>query len=356
MLAIPVLCATLCALSGPTVGAEITAPGQQTAELIKPELAAKFVYTEDGELSDALKLPIYQWMPVGGKPDAIILGIHGLTLHGRRYRVLARTMAVHNLGFVALDMRGFGRCKFDDKKQFSTPTDDKRKISHEKSYAEIVKLAQLIKAQYGNVPLIVLGESLGCTFCVRLCGEHPELADGMIISAPAVRVNPKMYASPADIKAGLKAVVTPKHKVNLNAFITKLVSQRPEVVKEMLDDPLVLKEVSLLDLISTDEFVEKTAKWGKTVRPHLPIMILQGSHDGCVAPKSVTDLMMNMPSDDQTLRWMGSFGHLQLETSFVHSVVIDALGDWMKNHTADAKNELKELEQDINDLGGTLVN
>jgi alpha-beta hydrolase superfamily lysophospholipase len=343
-----------------TSASALIMPGESTMppsykEEVKPELAAMYSYTQDGEFSDACGLPTYQWMPTGHKPSAIVLGIHGLTLHGRRYRVLARTFAIHGFGFVAPDMRGFGRCVFDDWQKFSSKGDDKRKINNEKSYLDIVKLAQAIKQKY-NVPIIMLGESLGCTFGVRAAGEHPDLIDGgLILSAPSVSVNAKMYATPADIKAGVKAIVSPHMNINLNHFITKLVSPRPAVVNEMLEDPYILKKCSLLDMLATDEFVAKTAKWGKTTALHLPVFILQGSADACVVPKEVTDLMMAMPSDDQTLFWRGNYGHLQLETIFVRASVIDALGDWIEDHSDAERVKLSALEQNIDDLGGELV-
>ncbi len=123
----------------------------------KVRLAAKYSYTEDGAFTKALDMPTYEWMPVDGPPKAIVLGVHGLTLHGRRFRILARSLAVNGIGFVSLDMRGFGRCHFDDKKQFSTAEDDKTKVNHEKSYQDIVKLAELIKAKYPNLRLLALG-------------------------------------------------------------------------------------------------------------------------------------------------------------------------------------------------------
>lgn len=348
--------ASLCLLNGPATASESTMPAGFD-DPIKPELAAKYQYFEDGELSDAVQLPVYQWMPAdASNPDAIILGIHGLTLHGRRYRVLARALAVNeNCIFVAPDMRGFGRCRWDEKKQFSPGKDDKSRVNHEKSYHDIVKLAQALKDKYKDKPLVVLGESLGCTFCVRLAGEHPELVDAMVLSAPAVKVNPKMFLSPSEIGAGLAAVVLPTHKVNLHSFFTKLVSPRPDVVKEMLDDPFIVKELSLGELMSTDDFVDQTAKWGKTVAETLPIAILQGSTDGCVASKHVTDLMANMPSKDQTLFWRGHQGHLQLETVFVRANVIDALGDFIDDHDPGGRPSLQALEKAIDDLGGQLV-
>jgi alpha-beta hydrolase superfamily lysophospholipase len=269
--------------------------------------------------------------------------------------VLARTLASEGVVFVAPDMRGFGRCKFDPDKRFSTPTDDKTKINNEKSYDDIVKLTKLLREKYPDIPLIVLGESLGCTFCVRLAGDYPEFVTGMILSAPAVKVNPDMYLSPTDIGAGMKALVAKHHELNLHHFITNLVSNRKEVIDEMLDDPLILKQVPLFDLLHADEFVNKTAKFGKNIPPHMPVLIIQGSSDRCVVPEMVTKLTEAMPSDDQTVRWLGSYGHLQLETSFLRAAVVDSIRDWFEDHSPASRTDKVNLGRKIVDAGGTLV-
>src|SRR5258708_3079788 len=70
----------------------------------------RFHYVKDGDIAKAVHLPVYEWYPKQ-KPDGLVLAIHGLTLHGLRYEVLAKTLAVDNpMGcyyVVAPDMRGF---------------------------------------------------------------------------------------------------------------------------------------------------------------------------------------------------------------------------------------------------------
>src|SRR5437899_3309228 len=88
------------ALANPAPGtntiSETTMPSQYK-EVIRPDLAAKYRYSQDGDFSKASQLPTYEWMPVGVEPRAILVGIHGLTLHGRRYRVLARALAINGV-------------------------------------------------------------------------------------------------------------------------------------------------------------------------------------------------------------------------------------------------------------------
>ncbi len=350
------LCLCLCSASVPAATAgESTLPAQYQ-EHMNPDVAAKYQYTEDGEYSNVLHLPTYEWSPAGVPLKAMVMGIHGLTLHGRRFRVLARTLAVNGVDFVSLDMRGFGRCYFDEKKQFSTTDDDKSKVNYEKSYDEIVQLAKLMKAKHPGVRLIAMGESLGCSFCVRLAAEHHDLVDVLILSAPAVRINRRMYTGHGTVMQAIRAVFVPRYEVDMHSFLVNLVSTREEVVNEMLDDPLIVKHLSLGALLSTDRFVSQTARWGKGTRPNLPVLIVQGSRDGCVAAKHVTELMNNMSSDDQTLAWRGSYGHLQLETSFMRVMVIDAVVDFLRNHGHANESKLLEVQQQVVDLGGTMVN
>jgi alpha-beta hydrolase superfamily lysophospholipase len=338
--------------AGMANAAESTMP-DTFKEVINPAVAGKYTYTENGAYTKALGIPTYEWMPTNPPLKAIVIGIHGLTLHGRRYRVLARALAVNGIGFVAMDMRGFGSSLFEDK--FSTPDNDRKKVSHEKSYEEIVQLTKLIKEKYPDTRLIALGESLGCTFCVKLAAEHPDLLTGIVLAAPAVKVNKDMYGGEGQIRQGIKAVIRPSHELNMSSFFADLCSQRADVQQEMLIDPYIVKKLPLGALISTDEFVDKTAKWGKTTDPSLAVLLLQGSADGCVSPKHITDLMNNMKSDDQTLAWRGNFGHLQLETVYMQPAVIDAIANWMVDHSKDRQAKLKDLQQNIADLGGTIV-
>jgi acylglycerol lipase len=333
---------------------ETTMPPQYK-EVIKPELAAKYQFKYDGDFTKASGLPTYEWMPVGMPPKAIVIAIHGLTLHGRRYRVLGRVLATNGIGLISMDMRGFGRCKFDPKKQFSTPQDDKTHVSHHKSYEDLVKLLIAVSDQYPGQRVIVMGESLGCTYAVKLAAEHQEHVDGIILSAPAVVVNPDMFIGHGNIRQGVSALVKPSHMVELNAFMRNLVSNSPDVVNEMLDDPHILKALPIVPLLSTDEFVGHTQEWGAGVHPHLPVLIIQGSKDKCVSAKHVVDLTNAMKSDDQTIAWRGNYGHLQLETLFVRATILEALVDWLYNHSTDMQPRLDKAQESINALGGRIV-
>jgi acylglycerol lipase len=309
-------------------------------------------YVEDGEFSKILKIPTYEWIPKNTKPVGVVLAIHGLTLHGKRYEVLGKAFAAEGIYACAPDMRGFGRCYKDPDNKFSTPTDDKHKVDYEKAYGEIVNLAVLIRHKYPNVPMFAMGESLGTSACIRLAADHPELINGLILSGPTVRVHPLMFSHPHNVAAaGYAILVHPKFNMNTAPFVKNLVSNDANIVQEMLDDPLCRKGLTIAELMKTGRFVKDTLKNARQLKTNVPILVLQGSEDRCMVPQAVTRLSKNIQSADQTLRWLHAHGHLLLETHYLRPATVDSIDEWTREHQFAHLNETKKLKEEIIKLG-----
>ncbi len=107
------------------------------------------------------------------------------------------------------------------------PTTNVR-VNFDKSYAEIVNLATLIRQKYPNVPMFAMGESLGTSVCIRLAAQHPELINGLILSGPTVRVHPLMFSHPHNVAAaGYAIFIHPKFNMSTAPFVKNLVSNDP---------------------------------------------------------------------------------------------------------------------------------
>ncbi len=332
-----------------------SAAQQATATQVQLPPMHPVSFVEGGAISKALNLPVYEWSPSDAKPEAMVLAIHGLTLHGTSYELTGKAFASGGYYFVTSDMRGFGKCArtFPGYLEYCQNGDPKWKVDYEKSYDDTVRLAQAMKKKYPNLPVTVMGESLGCTLALRIAGEHPELIDKVIMSAPAVRLNPLMFLSPASLTNGTYAlIISPRFRMSLRGFINELVSNDPKISKEMQDDPLILKAMPLCDLIKTQECVSKTIKYARTIAKDKPILIVQGSQDHCVIPEAIVKLARNTRSGDQTLKWLDQTGHLLLETHFIKAATIAAINDWFDDHEPAHLVELQAIEEDIRALGG----
>jgi alpha-beta hydrolase superfamily lysophospholipase len=314
-------------MTGPAVCcalAESTAPAQSAA------IDDQIVSVTDGPLSDALHLPLRQWYPKNNSPVGIVLAIHGLTLHGGLYDIVGKILAVDGFHCCAPDMRGFGRCYYDDQHKFCVGDDCKSKLDYEKSYSDIVELAKRLKQEHSDVPLFAMGESLGTTMCIRLAAEHPELVSGLILSGPTVEVHPLMFFHPKVMAAGSFGYFSrPRFQVNMDAFVNNLVSNDPDIVKELAADPLCRKGLTVKELLATRRIVNKTLHFARLIKPEEPVLIVQGSEDKCMVPAAVTKLTKSVRSSDQTLRWLHAHGHLLLETAYLRPATVNSLDAWL---------------------------
>jgi alpha-beta hydrolase superfamily lysophospholipase len=320
------------------------------------KLSSRYTFVSSGPLSRATHLPVAEWIPHKTVPDAMVLAVHGLTLHGESYSILARAFAAENaLGsyyVAAPDLRGFGRNRISH--DYCEDRDCKQKVDYVKTIEDIARLARLMRDKYPGVPLYLVGESLGATICLATAAKYPELADGMVLSGTAVNKNKLMFRDPENILAAGKALIDKKHRVKLNVFVNKLVSDDPNIVAEMQNDPLVPKALTLKELIATDKFTAKTLTFSKRIVPTTPILILQGSDDKCVVPIAVAKLASHLRTSDQTMRWLYAHSHLLLETAYIRPATIDAITSWFLDHTPEHKKNLEMMRADINVLGGKM--
>ena len=244
----------------------------------------------DGKYTKKLNIPTYQWNPINFKEKArgAIIFVHGLTLHGQRYSLAGKAFAASNYYAVSFDMRGFGRCYFDNEGKFSKDGKSKRKVDYDKSFKDLVGLAKLVREDHPDLPIYLAGESLGATPCLRLAAKHPELVDAIILSGPAIGVNPLMLFHPRSVVAGLRGlIIDPMFNVKLKFFMDDLVSSDPDIIKEMESDPLIRQKMTIRDLLKTDRYVSKNLKYASKIEPGMPVLIMQGSKDKCVIPKRV---------------------------------------------------------------------
>jgi alpha-beta hydrolase superfamily lysophospholipase len=287
-------------------------------------------YEENGAVGKDLHLPIYHWWQPGTAIRGYVVAVHGLVMHGRSYDALGRTLAARGFDVYALDLRGYGRCLTEGHQYCNGESDCKHRIDYEKSYDDLTRLARCLRDKNPSVPLFAVGESLGGTFAIKLAARNPELVDGLILSAPAVKrhsfIDPYMIAN-----AGLM-MANPRAQLDLMPFVRKFSSDDPRVIAEKESDPLLRRSLSAYEILQSGLEVHRTASYVPEVPQNIPVLVIQGSADRCIKAKSVMYLLSKLHSSDQTVKWFRERGHILLETSFVKPDTMDAVVSWLGSH------------------------
>jgi len=140
-------------------------PPQRDAQLLTAHLS-----TPDG-----LALPYRSWMP-SSSPRAIIIALHGFNDYSNFFDAPAQFFADQGIASYAYDQRGFGASPFRGR-WFTTDS----YISDARAFS------QLIAKRHPDVPIYVLGESMGGAVTMSLVTEfETPWISGVILSAPAV--------------------------------------------------------------------------------------------------------------------------------------------------------------------------
>ncbi|MSU88042.1 alpha/beta fold hydrolase [Rhodobacteraceae bacterium 2CG4] len=124
--------------------------------------------------ADGTRLAMSSW-PAHGRPRAVILALHGFGDFGpSTYDAAADAWAARGITTYAYDQRGFGRN--DSFRRWPGP---------EILESDLRAVAALIRARHPDLPLIVVGHSMGGGVALAAAGDGLA-ADALVLAAPAI--------------------------------------------------------------------------------------------------------------------------------------------------------------------------
>ena len=255
-----------------------------------------------------------QWWLPEREPGALIVLVHGMAEHSGRYNTSVKDLVAQGYGVYALDHLGHGR------------SDGGRCCV--KSFADFTQpLHQLIlklKQQYKNVPVFLLGHSMGGLICAIYLLDHQDEVKGAILSAPAVL----SYQRPnfiTVIKLMFYLIFSPN--TGMLQLDASGVSRDPEVVTAYLNDPLVYTgQVPACLLLAMTKAMKRLLQQAGLIQ--LPLLILQGDQDRLVNPEGAQLLYQRVGSQDKQLeRYPDSYHEILNEPEYPQ--IINLIQGWL---------------------------
>ena len=187
-----------------------------------PVIAGNVVQSTDGALLGVKHWPAEQ-------PRAVILALHGMNDYSNAFAGPALWWAENaNIETYALDQRGFGRSpSFGTWVGSATLKEDLR--------ATIAA----IRADHGDVPLYVLGHSMGAAVVMAAEAETTLGADGLILAAPGVWGGKALPVSHR-LAVNMAATFAPS-KTLTGERTARQATDNIDILRAMSRDPLVIK-------------------------------------------------------------------------------------------------------------------
>jgi alpha-beta hydrolase superfamily lysophospholipase len=274
----------------------------------------KTVTTDDG-----LALVTQVWPARGDAARGLVVIVHGLGEHCRRYEHVARRLNEDGFDVVGYDHRGHGHSPGP---RGGIPADDSL-------CADLGRVLRAARTAFPG-PVVLLGHSLGGLIAGRYVAEglaaKPaawwQPVDALVMTSPAL--DPGANALQKLLLATV-APMLPNLAVN-NGLKVDWVSRSEAVVKAYADDPLVHDRV-------TGRLGMFVAKQGPAViaaapRWKTPTLLMWAGADRCVAPAGSAAFAQAAPQAVvRTREWPGLFHEIFNEPE--QDVVLDAMAAWL---------------------------
>jgi alpha-beta hydrolase superfamily lysophospholipase len=143
--------------------------------------SSSFTFTSD----DGLDVFVRKWMPdASGALRGIVQISHGLAEHGRRYGETAVRLTSAGFAVYVSDHRGHGRSVIESRDfgYFGRTNGWARAVS------DLQKLSDLIKEEAGDLPLFLLGHSMGAQLAQQLIMQEGRDFAGVVLSGATGRI------------------------------------------------------------------------------------------------------------------------------------------------------------------------
>ncbi len=226
--------------------------------------------------ADGVKLPLHIWEP-DGAPKAVLLGVHGFNDYGNFLMPgMPKHLQDNDILLITYDQRGFGDGPHRGMWAGSDALTD-----------DLAMMIHLVHARYEDLPLYVMGESMGgAVVMTTLAKVKPLPVDGIILSAPAVW-GPSTW--PWYQKAGLYAMSYTMPWLKLSGGGIVQPTDDVETWKNWSLDPLVTRGTRVDSLWGVSWLMEEALEAAPKIKT--PTLVLYGEKDEVIPWKPTATMV-----------------------------------------------------------------
>jgi alpha-beta hydrolase superfamily lysophospholipase len=267
---------------------------------------------------DGVSLYYQAWLPVPaqGPKRAVIVNLHGLGDHSGLYPNLASHFPSRGIALYAHDLRGNGRS-----------AGQRAYIAGWREYrSDLHAFLARVREWEGDLPLFLLGNSLGGLVVLEYALHHPHGLAGVIAAAPPLG---QLGVPPILMALGrFLSRVVPRFSLEVGMDLTGL-ARDPSVVEAVLADPHFHRRGTAR--LSTEVTAAIARVQDGAANFSVPLLVLHGSADRMVPPDGSRQFFAKVRYPDREFREYAGAYH-GLFADFNHAEVLRDLEQWIDLH------------------------
>lgn len=319
---------------GPDPGGEITPPAliETERQCLPGEEEIRF------RVSDGEELAGRRWHNCAPAVNKVVVAVHGVGFYSAVYRDAGKSFAARGIPFLAFDLRGHGH---------STQHEELGEFAGMAVYQRDLRdVVQATRQAYPGARVYVVGTSLGANIATLLFtdeGMAPEV-EGLVLLSP-VWLRADLLSQEAKFKLGMLKAPGPLFglwKSGKTECVATTTDDKDNI-RCWLDDPLVLKELSLIYLDKSLELSTAAAHAVLAKGFKVPNLIGIGGCDALVVPDMAYNTLATLRRDAKGKNSRFAFypcGHHALLAGLNRDTVAGDMAAWMESPRSDPQKPL----------------
>jgi lysophospholipase len=188
----------------------------------------------------------------------------------------------------------------------------------------------ILRRDNPQMPLFVLGESMGGAIALRIGEQIPNEINGLICSVPS---GSRYGAKKTALKVAWHFITGRYKPIDIGTQVVSQATSETELREKWIHDPSARMHLSPNELLEFDLFMGQNVEVAKKI-DRLPVILFQGDEDRLVKKKGTYDLFEAIKTKQKTLVLLGYTEHLIFEAGqFKDDITLGVIG-WMKAHGA----------------------
>jgi acylglycerol lipase len=284
--------------------------------------------------SDGALVPYRLWP--AASPRALVLLLHGALDYSAAFNELAPRFSHRGITALAIDQRGFG----------ATRT---RGLwgGLERMIRDVIEGALFLRMRFGyDLPLFVVGESMGAALAVHCAARAPDLElSGLVLAAPGA-----IWSAWRRIAGGFVTWFLRRFAPGSSITIerTSAWDYTPATGIRLLGDPAVLRQVRPATLFGLFKLAIGAVNAAEFVR--IPVLAMAGGKDDVLRLRCIGRLYDRL-AGDKTWAFFADAPHLLLHWKH-HDRVIALVLEWIDGRLARTAGAQRGQKADIERLNG----
>lgn len=259
----------------------------------------------------------YRKATANKKPSKAVLVVHGWAEHSGRYRDVINTIVKTGAAVYAPDLRGHGMSE-----------GQRGHVNLWSDYLQdLMVLVRKIEVEQKDLPVVVLGHSMGGLISIRLIEEYQNHFKGLFVSGALLKLAlpvPRIKTMVGELMSN----IVPFLSLPNDDVTTEHLTSDPDKQCAHRNDPLIHNQVSTRWYTEMTKAAQKAMSEAAIIK--IPVMVIHGGNDPLNALEGSQQFYENLKVENKTLKIYPGMLHEPFNEKNNAGVYTD-LEDWFSS-------------------------